>query len=359
MSFVAGIDAHTSYLIVAIVSKEGQLQERRRIAVGAPSALVELLEKYRPLEVVVETSSAWPWLRDLLEPRGIGFVLAHAKRLRAIAESTFKADEIDAELLARMRLVGLIPPVHAKPPEQREWGTLLRHRLGLVRKRTALINQVHGQLHQAGLRAKRSQLLTRKGVQWLLRDAWPHLGKEQRRLIRSHLKLVALLRPLIRRLDQRIAHVAAQIPQVRLLQTIPGIGPYRSLLIVAETQPIQRFRSPAKLVAYAGLAPVTRSSGGRTRHGSLPSGANRWLRGALIQAVVTHVNTTPESWLTAYYEEQKQRLGWQVARVAAARKLCRAVHCMLRTGETWRAELKNHDRGELLRPHAPVHAESL
>ena len=49
--------------------------------------LDELLNPFRPLEVVVETSPAWPWLFDRLQERGIHFVLAHAKRLRAIAES--------------------------------------------------------------------------------------------------------------------------------------------------------------------------------------------------------------------------------------------------------------------------------
>ena len=41
-------------------------------------------------------------------------MLAHAKRLRVIAESNYKSDDIDAELLARMRLAGLIPEVHPR-----------------------------------------------------------------------------------------------------------------------------------------------------------------------------------------------------------------------------------------------------
>ena len=88
--------------------------------------LDDLLERYQPLEVVVETSPAWPWLFDRLEGNGIRFVLAHAKRLRVIAESNYKSDDIDAELLARMRLAGLIPEVHPKCVEQREQAVLLR-----------------------------------------------------------------------------------------------------------------------------------------------------------------------------------------------------------------------------------------
>ena len=91
-------------------------------------------------------SPAWPWLFDRLEGNGIRFVLAHAKRLRVIAESNYKSDDIDAELLARMRLAGLIPEVHPKCIEQREQAVLLRNRARLVRERTRMVNRIHAQI---------------------------------------------------------------------------------------------------------------------------------------------------------------------------------------------------------------------
>jgi transposase len=350
--YIAGVDAHTSYLAVAIVSKEGELLEKRRVRVKEPDRLDGLLARYRPLEVVVETSSSWPWLRDRLEPQGIGFILAHAKRLRWIARSNYKSDEVDAELLARMHLAGLIPAVHLKEPQQREWGRLVRHRARLVRDRTAWVNRIHGQLHQVGLSMARGRLLTRAGVQWLRTEAGPELSQEQLRLIRTHMRLIHGVKPMIRGLDRRIEQVSGEIPAATLVRTVPGIGAYRSLVIAAEVLPISRFPTPAHLVSYAGLAPVTRSSGGRTRHGSIPLGANRWLRATLVRTVVSHIQAAPESWLSVYYAEQKGRLGWQVARVAAARKLGRSLHAMLRTGEVWRNEKSEMETGELLRAHA-------
>ena len=82
--------------------------------------------------------------------------------------------------------------------------------------------------------------------------------------------------------------------------------------------------------------PRTKQSGERpVRHGGIPAGANRWLRGALVRAVVTHVQHQPASRLTAYYEAQKARVGWPVARIATARKLARVIHAMLRTRAPW------------------------
>ena len=349
--FVAGIDAHTRYVVIALVSKAGDVIQRPvRVPMGNPDRLLAALAPYRPLEAVVETSSSWPWLHDVLTAAGISFVLAHARKLRAIAEANYKRDEIDAELLARMRLAGLIPAVYPTPAPQREWATLIRHRAELVRQRTRLSNRIHAQLHLVGLSLARGRLLTQTGQQWLRAVAWPGLSAEARRVVRTHLRLIAHLTRLRAALDRRIAQVAPTLPEGRLLETIPGIGPYRALLLCAECLPIRRFATPGRLVSYAGLAPCSSRSGQRpVRYGSIPAGANRWLRGTLVRAVVQHVRHAPSSWLTHYYGQQKARLGWPVARVATARKLARAVHAMLTTGTTWQM---SPGRGELLITHA-------
>lgn len=338
--FVAGIDAHATYSVIAIVSNTGQLvQAPIRIKNTEEDRLVELLEPYRPLEVVVETSPAWPWLFDRIEDRGIHFVLAHAKRLRVIAESNYKSDDIDAELLARMRLAGLIPEVHPKSIEQREQAVLLRNRARLVRERTRMVNRIHAQLHNVGLHLERGRLLTQDGRQWVRTEAWPLLGEERRLFIDMQWALIDQIVPMIKTLDRRVERMGREIPAVALLETIPGIGPYRALLIATGAMPIERFRTPGHLVSYAGLAPRSSQSGLRPiRHGSIPTGANRWLRGTFVRAVVSHVAHAPDSWLSESYDQLKQRLGWQVARVATARRLARAVHAMLRTGEVWRDE---------------------
>jgi transposase len=353
--FIAGIDAHTRYVVVVVVNRMGErVLAPTRVKVGDPERLLGLLAPYRPLDAIMETSSSWPWLHEVLTGAGVQFVLAHARRLRAIAEANYKRDDIDAELLARMRVAGLIPAVYPTPVAQREWATLIRHRTTLVAQRTALGNRIHAQLHLRGLHLARGRLLTRAGRQWVRREAWPHLGREQRALVRSHLRVMAGLRPLIRAIDRHIAAVAATIPEATLLRTVAGIGAQRALVICAEALPITRFRTAGHLASYAGLVPTAAQSGERpVRHGTIPAGANRWLRGALVRAVVSHVQHEPDSWLTTYYRAQKARVGWPTARVAAARKLARAIHAMLRTNSPWR---NDPVRGELDEAHAAAHA---
>jgi transposase len=366
--FFAGIDAHTRYVVVVVINSSGEkVLGPTRVKVEQTDRLLALLAPYRPLDAVMETSSSWPWLHEVLSGAGITFVLAHARRLRAIAEANYKSDDIDAELLARMRLARLIPEVYPTSAEQREWTTLLRHRATLIRQRTALANRVHAQLHLRGLHLKRGRLLTRAGRQWVRTEAWPHLELEQRAVVRSHFRLMAGLRRLIRAVDRHIAQVAATIPQAQVLCSITGIGPHRALTLCAEALPITRFRTPGHLASYAGLVPCSKQSGERpVRHGQIPRGANRWLRGTLVRIVVSHVQHAPDSWLTQYYVAQKARLGWPTARVAAARKLVRAIHAMLRTNTRWTDPSRHTpsslpssltpsltpSRGELHEPHA-------
>ena len=333
--YFAGLDAHLKYVSLAVLDRRGQVARETSVSTREPEQLLAALAPYRPLDVVVETCPFWPWLYDLLVPAGIGFHLAHAKQLRAIAAAPQKSDAVDARLLARMLLAGLIPEAYPRPADQRELLRLLRHRTTLVRYRTRLAGRIHSQLHQQRLSLPREKLLRQATRAWLEETAWPRLTVEQQAIVTTHLELIDGLTPLVQALERRIATAAAGHATAPLLATIPGIGPYRSLLLAAELSPITRFPRAEHLVSYAGLAPVTRSSGGHTHHGSIPQGANRWVRGALVSAIPTHVRWAPTSPVTMAYAQLKARLGWRVARVAAARKLARVVYVMLTRRTPW------------------------
>ena len=78
--FVAGLDAHTRYVVVSVVNRTGErLVKPTRVRVEDRTRLLALLAPYRPLEVVMETSSSWPWISEVLKRR------RHHLRARACA----------------------------------------------------------------------------------------------------------------------------------------------------------------------------------------------------------------------------------------------------------------------------------
>src|SRR6059036_1872360 len=213
--YFAGLDAHLKYVTVAVLDRLGALVLETTVPTREPERLLAVLAPFRPLEIVVETCPFWPWLYDLLVPAGIGFHLAHAKRLRAIATAPQKNDRVDARLLARMLLSGLIPEAYPRPGDQRELRRL-RHRTTLVRYRTRLAGRIHSQLHQQRLMLPREKLLRQATRGWLRETAWPRLTAEQQAIITTHLELIDQLTPLIQALERRIETAADANPTAAL-----------------------------------------------------------------------------------------------------------------------------------------------
>ena len=156
-------------------------------------------------------------------------------------------------------------------------------RLYWSRLRTRIRNRVHALLdRQQGLELPQcSDLFGVKGRTHLRRLELP---EPDGTLLREDLALIDLLTTQIKAQEQRIAAVNAGDAATRRVQSIPGFGPILSALVATEIDEITRFRDADHLCAYAGLVPMTRASGGHTRHGPLLRAANRWLRWAFIEA---------------------------------------------------------------------------
>jgi transposase len=270
-AYFAGLDAHQEYVVIAVVDKAGTMVHEGRVRSGDAARLIVVLSPFHstahPLTVVVETCPFWPWLYDALVPRGIRFQLAHAQELEAIARSARKSDRRDARLLARMLAGDLIPPTYPKAPAQRDIACLLRHRAAVVRMRTMTANRIHSQLHAVGLRLPREQLLRKASRGWLVETAWPRLSLEQQHLVQAQWGLLRHFTKMIAVLNARIEQAAAANPAACLLATIPGIGPYRSLMLATELLPMTRYASVHKFVGYARDSPPSRGRP-RTRCGA-------------------------------------------------------------------------------------------
>ncbi|MFH1109784.1 MAG: transposase, partial [Planctomycetota bacterium] len=89
MNFV-GIDLHKKSISVCVVDQERQVLARRQFACAEPEQIVGFFKESDPFQAVMEATSSYEWLFQLLEPLAQRVVLAHPKKLRVIAESTRK-----------------------------------------------------------------------------------------------------------------------------------------------------------------------------------------------------------------------------------------------------------------------------
>jgi len=73
-------------------------------------------------------------------------IVAHARNVRLIGESSRKDDRLDARTLARLARIdpGLLSPVRHRSAKAQTHLTVIRARAALVSARTALVNAARG-----------------------------------------------------------------------------------------------------------------------------------------------------------------------------------------------------------------------
>lgn len=128
--------------------------------------------------------------------------------------------------------------------------------------------------------------------------------------------------------------VAASDPlTLKLLTSIPGIGPTIATTLVAELAPIDRFRGAAAVVAYAGLDPrVLQSGTSLNRHAALTKRGSPYLRHMLFVAASSARRCDPQ--LQEYYVKKRVTEGkaYRTAVVAVSRKLIARVYAVWTRG---------------------------
>jgi transposase len=126
--------------------------------------------------------------------------------------------------------------------------------------------------------------------------------------------------------------------QVRLLIGIRGVTPLLALGFLSEVGDIRRFRSLRSLLAYLGVVPTVRSSGGSTRVGRLNAKGRSLARTLFTQAVLHLTESSPQ--LARFYRELVPRRGYGRARIAILRKTFGMMRRMLlsNTAYRWKEE---------------------
>jgi transposase len=164
--------------------------------------------------------------------------------------------------------------------------------------------------------------------------------------LHEDLALLELLDAQIKGQEKRIAAANAADTATQQVQSVPGFGLILASLIATEIDDITRFADADHLCAYAGLAPITRASGGHTRHGPLLTMANRWLRWAFIEGAWVAIGCSP--YFGALYRRHRERSkAANTAITIVARRMCRIVFQLLSQHRNYSAQPPN------LSPAAP------
>lgn len=322
-----GLDVHRHFTLMARVDERGKVLGHEKVTNAlVPEQIANWGERCR---VVLEATANWGYMSDLLEAQALveEVALAHPLQVKAIAHAKVKTDKVDATILAQLLRTDLVPRAYLAPKAVRELRDLLRLRASLVRLRTGVKNKIHAVLAKEGLTVPVTDLFGRRGRVWLANTA---LSPTHRLSVRSYLQVVDSLTAEIEAVTGEIDAQAEQQEAVGWLCSVPCIGQYSALLILAEVGDIGRFPDGNHLAAYAGLVPIVRASAGHTRLGPIRKQGSAWLRWVLVETV--HRNTHRQNEIGERYRKLRRSKGSATASVAVARWLATCIYALLSEG---------------------------
>ncbi|MCP4595092.1 IS110 family transposase, partial [Neptuniibacter sp.] len=161
-----------------------------------------------------------------------------------------------------------------------------------------------------------------------------YLPDTTRRFIKQLLAIIKGFNREIKMLETEIEKRGQDIEDVKLLQTIPGVGYLTAIIIYAEVVDINRFRSRKAFASYTGLVPTVRASAERVITGGITRIGSRPLRTALVETALKV--TRYSSSLNRFFNRILYKNNVQKARVAVARKLSLIIYAMLKNREPFR-----------------------
>lgn len=307
----------------------------------------EVISEKQPLErffsripkslIALEVGSHSPWISRLLTKQGHEVVVANARRVKLISESSRKNDDVDAELLARLVRADrqLLSPVMHRGEEAQADLMGIRVRAQLVELRTQAVNAARGLVKPFG------QRLPSCDADSLKRTAAGHLEAAIRGHAERLLGMVEELTKQIDACDKELERIAKQRyeKETAQLRQVPGVGPITALTYVLTLDDPGRFAKSRDVGAFLGLRPKSRQSGASEPEMRISKEGDGYLRTLLVQCAQYILSRrAPDTDLKRWGLEiaaKGKKKAKKRAVVAVARKLAVLLHRLWVSGEDY------------------------
>jgi transposase len=314
-----GLDVHKKSIAYCVkqadgvIVREGTVAARREDLGSWAAALPQ------PWTGAMEATLFSDWVYDHLAPFAAALKMGHPARMRAIATSKKKTDQIDARTICDLLRCDLLPPAYVMPADLRQLRRVLRYRNLLVRAGVQMQNKIAGLLLEMGVEYDTPRLHRKKYFGQLLQEKETEIPASARRLLafsrEQYETLHRMELQLLRGLEQH-PDIAERVAR---LMTIPGVGPVLGLTWALEVGPVERLGNLSRAISFCGLCSALRESAGKQTRGPISKQRNVHLQTVLIEAA--HLAPRWNPLLAQVREREIQRGHRNRATLAVSRKL--------------------------------------
>lgn len=363
-----GLDVHMATVVATVLvsSPKGKAQKTTRTFGTCCQDLLALRDWLKTegcTHVGMESTGVyWKPVYAVLESE-FEVIVGNARNIKAVPGR--KTDVKDSEWLANLVRHGLIEKSFVPNPPQRALRELLRYRRKIVEEGASQRNRLAKELETAGIklgtvlsdifgvsgRRMIAALIEGKATPAQMADM--AAGAAQLKRPQLERALEASLPPWQRKLVelqmQRIEQGEADLmaldglieeqlepfrPQLKKLQTIPGVGHLTAATMIAEMGvDMTVFATSGRLAAWAGVCPGNNESAGK-RKSSRTGPGNRSLKTALVEAAQAG-SRKKNSYYKAKYGQLRGRMNHKQAVMAIGHKILIAAYHVLK-GEPYR-----------------------
>ncbi len=330
-----GLDLGDKSSRYCAIDAQGELLWER----GAATTKRGIEQAFKPLarcRIAIEVGTHSPWVSRLLASWGHEVIVANARQVQLISQSSRKSDRVDAEMLARLARIDpqLLRPIQHRSEQAQGHLLVIRARAALLNARTELINTARGLVKACGERLASCDADQMGPEKLAGLPAWVASA------LQSLLAEVESLTQKILQADRQIEQIAREhYPQCARLRQVSGVGELISLAFVLTIEDPGRFQHSRDVGCYVGLRPKRGESGESQPQLRITKEGDPYLRQLLVQGahyILGHQgpDTDLRRWglkLAAHGGKNAKKR----AIVAVARKLAVLLHRLWVSGERY------------------------
>ncbi|MBC2037678.1 IS110 family transposase [Listeria booriae] len=361
----AGIDIHQKIMVACVLKSPSKGTRPKKWIESFDSTTKGLLQMHDWLKshqctvVAMESTGVyWKPVWHVLQ-EDFELILANPRMIKNVPGR--KTDMKDAEWIAKLTRVGLVPPSFVPPEPIQDLRDLTRHRKHLTEDLTKEKNRAHKVLQHAGIKLTtyirdlygisgrnlldalvNGEVLTPEKVEKLvytsLKKKVPELiealqgfvRKHHRFLLQIHLDKIDFIQEQIHTIEKAIRDTLEPHDNtVGILDEIPGINVTTASVILAEIGlDMSAFPSSKHLASWAGLAPGNHESAGKNYNARIRKG-NAYLKKVLTQAALA-LSRGKDNRIKAFFWRIAKYKGSKKAIIATAHLLLRITYRLLK-----------------------------
>jgi transposase len=281
--YYIGLDVHKKTIAYCIKRSDGKLIRQGTVKAERKSLLHWISQLPVSWIGAMEATMFTGWVYDFLNPHALELKVAHPEMLKAITAAKKKNDRADAEKIADLLRVNLLPECYMASSDIRELRRILRYRNMVVRTAVMMKVKISSLLMEVGASYDKRRIHGKRYFDSLLErvEDVPASVKELLALSRSNLELfTAVQKKLLSTLkDNELIR-----QRVERLMSIQGVGEVLALTWVLEIGEASRFSSSRQAISYCGLCSAQHESAGKEHRGPISRKRNKHLQTMLIEA---------------------------------------------------------------------------